>query len=1188
MRRFLAGLVLFAAFAAAPSAILAAQSVPVRAADHGSFGRIVFDWPQPVGHSLEVRGHELAVSFDRPMDASFVRVLKRLKYYVTAARLDDGARTAVFVLAGEFSADAFENGNSVAVDIRAPGAPAKAAAAESIRVRTGIHPTFSRIVFDWPRDVAYTVRETPGALTLDFAAPAEFALGSARAKLPPHVTAIEPAASQAGASVTIRSTSGARFKHFRSKTKVVVDVSVPESTAALRPADGPAPPAAPDTREKDASPEPPAPAPKKRKVKVAELDSPGARDSAGAPVSLLPVKPRPAPENPPRPDRPKAGQSLDSNLSPAGRAVEVPLPKSEDATAEPEASAPVSLLPDPAPEPAPAEAKPDSSAARVKPKNKNLPGNIRLAPPKTGPGAPLAVSAESIEGGLALTFPLTQPVPAAVFRRASNVWIVFGRETRLDLSALAEWHKEIAGEPVAVSGATALRLAAGKGLHAAVTRDGAAMTVRLTAKPAAAKSALAPEGQANKLFIPVKSAGPVVRLRDPAVGDVLSVVPVTEPQGMAAREYALFRLPATAAGVVVEPKADGIVVRADARGVAVTSPGGLMLSEANGGLPATALAGEPDALPKDAVDVEIGAPHLFDFAGWARTGAPFEETRKYLQHAVLAAQGAARTEARLDLARFYFARGFYTDALGLLRVAATDDPRVANEPGFLALRGACHYLMEDFAAATADLNNPMLLPNPEAQLWRGAIAASQGLWPEAVRAFAQVGDRIQAYPVRIKTKFALLATETAVESNEFEAAETYLGFVEETQPDRAAAADVKYLRGKLAETRRDYETAATLYAEAAEEGDPATAAKAKFAGVAMLWNGKKIRPEEAIAALEELRFAWRGDSFEFEVLKTLGDLYLTTGDYEKGLKTLKRAVTFFPDHADATAAAETMSETFSKLYVEGEADDLSPLKALGLYNEFKELTPPGEAGEKMSRKLVERLVAVDLLDQAAAVLEPQVRTRLEGEEKAKWGARLATIRLLDKRPGKAIEALEMSAVARIPPELDAERRRLRARALSDQGKTPEALAALEGLEGRGADLLRAEILWRQQDWGGAAAVLARLTDPLLPESGQGVTLEEPDAALVVKRAAALWMADDGDALDALRARFAPAMAATPYAADFKVIAAAPMGAIDSIQTIADRVADIDAYADFAARLKGGLVSDAAESGDKKEVAAANE
>jgi tetratricopeptide (TPR) repeat protein len=320
---------------------------------------------------------------------------------------------------------------------------------------------------------------------------------------------------------------------------------------------------------------------------------------------------------------------------------------------------------------------------------------------------------------------------------------------------------------------------------------------------------------------------------------------------------------------------------------------------------------------------------------------------------------------------------------------------------------------------------------------------------------------------------------------------------------------------------------------------------------------------DAINTLEDLRFAWRGDSFEFDVLRRLGDLYIATGKYEKGLTTLKRAVTFFPDDPRAKDAAEAMSAAFAKLYVDGAADSLPPIKALGIYEEFRELTPPNEQGDIVIRRLAERMVAVDLLEQAGSLLEPLVTSRLTGKDKVEAGTRLAVIRLLDKQPDDALRALTESAGPDLPADVAAERKRIEARALAQKDKPKEALAALNGDTGRDADLLRADILWRTHDWAEAGKVLAKLTE----QPGDVAAVSDENAQLLVQRAAALWLAGDGDALDSLRDRYAAAMQKTPFANDFQVIAAAPVGEVDSVEAVTARLSQVDAYAAFAADLK---------------------
>ena len=88
------------------------------------------------------------------------------------------------------------------------------------------------------------------------------------------------------------------------------------------------------------------------------------------------------------------------------------------------------------------------------------------------------------------------------------------------------------------------------------------------------------------------------------------------------------------------------------------------------------------------------------------------------------------------------------------------------------------------------------------------------------------------------------------------------------------------------------------------------------------------------------------------------------------------------------AVAARMSAVFTGLFYKSRSD-LPPLLALTLFEEFKELTPPGEEGDAVILNLAERLVEIDLLDRAAGVLETQVEFRLKGQARARVAARLA-------------------------------------------------------------------------------------------------------------------------------------------------------------------------------------------------------
>lgn len=1228
--------VVFALLAFAAARAEAADAVAVRAADHGDFGRIVFDWNVPVGHSVGIDGRQLTVTFDKPMEGSFDSVLHALKGYVSAARLENGGRKAVFALTGDFTASDFESGPSLAVDLRRASAADADGGKRRIAVRAGDHDGFSRIVFDWPGLIDYKASESGHALTLIFPQSAALDLEAVKRDLPPFVTGIEAAPEGAGLKVTIAGVDAARFRHFRSETKLVVDVLPPAAVAehALLPAEGPAAnPAAPVPPPPGGSTNAPQPAPTdakppaptlRRRVMVADVADPATEQGAKDPVSLLPEKQA---ASSPAPDR-----ALDGGLKPAAAtppaaqpAAPAPPVNAAAAASAPEKSAGPMVIATPG---APERAAPSMPSTAQMPQ---LPAATQAAQPKSDMPAqavpqtdarPVAVAAKAEKSALVINFGWKDPVGAAVFRRAGALWVVFDRKAPLDLSELENWRKEVAAAEIPVVGATVLRLSTGPAMSASVRREGTGVSIVLSRNPARLANAIAPApaGESNpRLLLPLADARNPVSVPDAEVGDTLVVVPVmVAGEGVAAeRQYALFRLLATASGVVVEPKADGVTVKTLSDGVEISSPSGLFLSTKNGALPTAdpAVGGTPPAdlpapakaasqdsaavappapaMPADGSTISpsgapAAEPELFDFAAWGRGDAPYDDTRTALLRAVVTAPDRNRNAVRLDLARFYFARGQYADALGVLGVIAANDPAAVESASFLSLRGACSYLMDDYAQAADDLGSAALATYPDAQLWRGAVAASQAHWADAVPAFARVGDRIQDYPAPLKVKFGLLAAETAINSHEFPAAQTYLDFVTGTGPDSVGQARVKYLLGMLAAVRRETDKAAALYDEATANGDPATQAKAKFAKVAMLLDAKKIADKKAIDILEELRFAWRGDSMELEVLRKLGDLYLVSGEYEKGLTTLKRAVTLFPDDPRAKEAAEEMSAAFAKLYVDGAADSLPPLKSLGIYQEFRELTPPGAAGDTVIRNLAERMVAVDLLSEAGDLLEPLVSSRLQGADKLAAGTRLAVIRLLDKKPEKALEALKAGAIADVATELAAERRRIEARALADEGKAKEALAALDGDNGRDADLLRSDILWRMRNWAEAAKVLGRLTEqPEGKTEGEGPALNDQTAQLVLKRAAALWLAGDEEALANLRDRFAEPMAKTSYRDDFRVIAAAEAGEADSVEAVTARIADVDAYAAFAADLKGGPKPAAKDGAERTAAASAN-
>jgi hypothetical protein len=324
---------------------------------------------------------------------------------------------------------------------------------------------------------------------------------------------------------------------------------------------------------------------------------------------------------------------------------------------------------------------------------------------------------------------------------------------------------------------------------------------------------------------------------------------------------------------------------------------------------------------------------------------------------------------------------------------------------------------------------------------------------------------------------------------------------------------------------------------------------ATLARVDVMLQDRRIAPPDAVAVLERLRYAWRGDALEFRVLTRLGRLLLETRDYRGGLAKLREAVSLFPNHPEAAAVTDEMRAAFVRFWTTDESERMPPVTVIAMFEEFRDLLPQDQRGEQIVRKVVDRLIGVDLLERAAALLDAQLRFRAAGVERADTGAKLAFVRLLDRKPQQALDALAASAAPNLPAELQQERRRLEARALADLGRPEEGLARLDGDGARDADLLRAEILLRSQDYGQAVGVLERIAGDA-PASGP---MPSEQARQVLHLAVAAVLSGNDAVVRRTRARYTTAMQATPFKDIFNVLTSTRGGPPEDMRAIATRV-----------------------------------
>src|SRR5205814_7691537 len=289
-----------------------------------------------------------------------------------------------------------------------------------------------------------------------------------------------------------------------------------------------------------------------------------------------------------------------------------------------------------------------------------------------------------------------------------------------------------------------------------------------------------------------------------------------------------------------------------------------------------------------------------------------------------------------------------------------------------------------------------------------------------------------------------------------------------------------------------------------------------------------------------------------------------TGRYAEALAAARTATKLQPNSEVSRQAQDLASALFSQIFLSPKGDELPPIEALGMFYEFRELTPIGRRGDEMIRRLSDRLVAVDLLDQAAELLQYQIDHRLEGAARAQVAARLAMVYLTNRKPDRAIQALRSTRIADLNGELRQQRLLLEARALSDVGRHDLALDIVSNIGGREAVRLRSDIYWASRRWREASEQIElycadrwRDFKPLNP-------VEKSD---VIRAVVGYALAEDAIGLARFREKYAPLMSGEADRAAFET--ASKPAAINSAEfaQIAKLAASVDTLDGFLREMK---------------------
>ncbi|MBR0936994.1 tetratricopeptide repeat protein [Bradyrhizobium jicamae] len=1152
------------------------------------FARLVLKLKEDVESEVTTAGSIIVIRFKRPVDIPVDAISDAVPDYVGSARRDPDGSAIRLSLARRVTINTMSAGERTFVDflpdgwtgpppslpqdvIRELAERARTAerllrqqrAAEAakkrppVRVRALLQPTFVRFVFEVPNGVSVSSVLNEQKLTLSFNTVLAFDLADAKVAAPPNVASITARSDTDTSAVDMTLIGDVDVHSFREEKNYIVDVAYQHGDQQAPAAPG-LTSLMPTVREK------PKAASAQQPAAMAPVTSEGiARE---AKFEIKPEQPKSEPPS----SEPVKSEQVGSESSEPEPAKSGPAKAGAASAEKPAVAEPPPAAPHDGRAEAVTEARPAALAEALKPQPApDAPAmESPKEPPKAGPAASRAngklpaVDAQRDSDGLRVTFTFGSATPAALFRRADAVWIVFDTSDAIDLDPVR------AKAGAIIADVTRIPLEKGQAIRFRLNRPqmpslesdersrGTSWMVTFADRVQKAPLPLMvvrniTDPVLANVSVPLANPGQFHKLVDPDAGDTLWVVTAPPPtRGVIKRQdFVELSLLESIHGLVVHPNADDVKAEVGADKVMLGRPGGLTLSSADVAAERATAAVKP----------------LFDTDEWRKNQSEnFLDRLDSLIAAVSTANPEQVQQARLDLADFYMARGMYPEAHAVTNLILSETKRGSEDPAVVMVHAVASILLGHAAQGLKDLANPIIGNGYDSQLWKALALARESKWTDAREKFKNAEFAVATLPPDLQRIVTMDAMKASLEVKDYSGAARRKSDLDVIGVPADARPAVAVLKGRLAEALGQEKDALDAYRFAVDSADRQAAAEAKLLETLLRQKRGEIKQDEVLKELELLSIMWRGDAIELKTLYMLSKIYADTGRYAEAFAVTRTATRLQPNSPESRQAQDAASALFTQLFLGPKGDEMPPIDALGTFYEYRELTPIGRRGDEMIRRLADRLVGVDLLDQAADLLQYQVDKRLDGAARAQVAARLAMVYLTNRKPDRAIAALRSTRIADLSGELRQQRLLLEARAQSDVGRHDLALDIISNITGREAIRLRADIYWASRRWREASEQI----ELYYGDRWRDFTPLNPgEKADVIRAVVGYALAEDTIGLSRFREKYAPLMSGEADKAAFDAASKPVATSSAEFADIARMAASVDTLDGFIREMK---------------------
>ena len=567
----------------------------------------------------------------------------------------------------------------------------------------------------------------------------------------------------------------------------------------------------------------------------------------------------------------------------------------------------------------------------------------------------------------------------------------------------------------------------------------------------------------------------IISFIDPMNGDKTTVLAIKNYQYTIKNDFYFVDLDiiSTVQGIAISEKSDGLVFNKNNNLFWIISKSGLNLSSKYNSSIGNSIFQTPGFSRLDEFKDNDG---ILTLKPYKKDFGKYVETAKILQKEIYSSSVDSQYKLRINLALLNLANGFYPESKAQLRYAIINNSLLKNKFDFLLIYAASEFMNGNYKYAEEIINKIDISSVPtknlgEIRFWQDIINLSnekdRNLNSSLVEIFSKSNDTfLNYYSDNILIKLKLIELKFLIKNSYFNAAQNTITELSGFKLEGENKAEMYYETANLQRLILNQKGELKFLNKCKIIPNSVYySSKCDFDLINYELKNKIINIDAATNKLQMLDFKIRNSDIEIKVLDRIAELYLKKGDYINSLLTWRVIHKYFSNEIEALVARENMTKIFTDIFLTKIGKKYSAFQEVVIFDEFSDLNPIGSEGDKIALKLSDNLIQLDLLERAASILKHQYKYRLSGYQKDIVLNKLLSVYLELNRPKEVLRYLNnMESTNNLSDRIKISRIQLYAKALSEVKEYDKAIEMLKGDLSNPADVIRANIYWRQKNW----------------------------------------------------------------------------------------------------------------------------